>query len=211
MPKVTSETKKCTECNLVHPLTWFQPYTLKDGVKTRSKKCKLCRESKDSLPSVESWTEQIVKILHDKKEKPNHSSSEFHQDDSIKQIRFVYNKGPHLDLWLALKTTLNKEQTPERTLFLTTWAENANLEYLPRVESAIGYNSSKSLRIKKSYEETDDIVITNILPDITSNPYLNDWTRSELINAMKAFIQTVSFEGHISAVITESFDSLQNT
>lgn len=208
MPKQTTEKKTCVKCNFEHPMTWFQPYKLKDGTKVRSSHCKICRESKGSLPSIESWNEQMYKEIISGKENPPLSTP---TQSLHRTIRFRYY-GANTDLWQNLrKTLLETIPSSKRTTFLETWAKKAGLEHLPRSESVIGDPEieGKDLRIKETHDAQDlnDIVISNINAGTSyDDPYKKEWNTSEIRDVVRAFISTVPFEGTVTGVLEIHFD-----
>lgn len=212
MPKTTSEKKTCDRCNFEHPITWFKPHKLKDGTKTRSTHCKICRDSKGSLPSIETWNEQISKeVSSEKNPKEKSQPPPVKLNPLRRTIRFRYY-GANEDLWQNLRSLLlTTKPSPKRTFFLESWAKKCDLNHLPHSESVIGSSkiAHKDLRLNDTRDPQDlrDIIITNInAGDDYSDPYAKEWSTTELGHVIKAFKDAIPFDGHVEGVLEIHFE-----
>jgi hypothetical protein len=126
-------------------------------------------------------------------------------------IRFRYY-GSNTDLWQNLrKLLLEDKPSKKRTSFLESWAKNADLNHLPRCESAIGSSNieGKDLRIRDTRDPQDiqDIIITNINSGHSyDDPYKKEWTNHELGEVVKAFKRSVPFEGTVTGTLEIHLD-----
>jgi hypothetical protein len=204
MPKQTSEKKTCSKCNLEHPATWFKPYKLKDKTMKRSDHCKLCTDSKGSLPSVETWCEQMYKEVVRDLEPESQTPAKHVQAPLRRTIRFKYY-GSQKSEWLELRDLLLSQHSKLRTEFLTKWAKAADLVLVDRVEAAIGVDNTggKNLRITRTHdiEDASDIIITNINPDDRKQSYDSEWSVQDLVNVIKAFKEVTPVRGDITSTI----------